>query len=265
MAKRRFDGSTVRSFVVQAGAFLLFFVAMRAATRWILSDSSDGWSLWFLITPIIVGVVGAAVFGWVFLLTTMGNHVRSVTFRPGDPRGWPPASGPTAERFRRMGFEQFGSVEVEFPDHTAVFAGLLSPDARTMAIVTPRHLSFVSDFDGKVLSTTNEPASAPSLFEIRQSQPHGSPEELWDLHSTGLAVASASGMTPSAFTAAQAVATFIEIEESAIAGFSTWSQAKHLLSRLVSGRRRNDLAQRRNAAELIEAWRSSPHNWQVAH
>lgn len=220
-------------------------------------SSISGWLRTAMSVVIFFGL-SLLIFGGTHALFAARRTVESMEIRAGDPQGWPPASFAVRDRFAQMGFEQFGSIDVRLPDHTATFAGVLSPDGTTMAIVTPVHITMMTDFSGKILNTTNHAAGAPTRYELRQGKRHATPEELWELHRQGLAVVAESGMTPTVYNAMSAMTAFVAIEEYSKTQFIVSDQAKGLV-----GGGSKPLALDRRASSRIATWRDSPYRWEA--
>lgn len=248
----------------QAATIFGAFMVLRWVSQFVYPNANEPISGGLQLVIYVIAITGLAVFviGGATVLFATKKSVESMEIRAGAPDGWPPASFAMRDRVSKMGFEQFGSIDVTFPDHTATFAGMLSPDGTTMGIITPVHLVMMTDFDGKLLSTTNQPAGAPVRYELRQYHRDASPEELWELHKSGLATTAESGLTATVYNAASAMTAFVAIEQHASTQFAMRDQIKGLAMLLPLGRRTKTLAGSAATASRIAAWRASPDRWQ---
>ncbi len=223
--------------------------------RWGSSGADTGPSVSVTgLVPLLLILLGGLllmVLLVVMLASTVGGTVRRIELQPNPHFQMPHRSGssdllPAAmssaspaqivDQLEALGFQRAGSYDVEMPDHTAIFACLLSAEGTTMAIVTPVHLTMESNFDGKLLVTADRSTGATHApWVLHQISQRKASEVVWETHRVALDRLRERGHVPARFGAETASATAVEIDRASIEAYSTREQFTSMLKRTVTG------------------------------
>lgn len=220
-----------------------------------------------------LGFVLIAVIGLSTLVTSTRAAQASVrVVRRGD-RAWPtlpiavPAGGPfrspipTLTEFEAVGLGHIASLDVHLPDHSAIFAVLLSHDGTTFGAVTPVHVTLLSEYEGKLFTTTNRFAHRSSPYQLQQAVDGGSVEQLFAAHRRGLQAISAHGRLPTRYEPSSAVETFLAIDDASTRRARTSSPLPHILAGFRLLPRHAGSVDGAGSDARIRRWLDSPESW----
>lgn len=271
-----------RKFLTTTGvSIVLTSVATFFAIRWILGDNeagepnaADGGSM-FLIVGMAIAAILVVGFGALFVMgRTLGSTITGITLTVQPGFTMPHRIGATDSLARRfgnpvdmvdgleaLGFGRTGAYRADLPDHSAIFACMLSADGRTLATVTPVHATLVSVFDGKVLSTTNENSGAPrSPWNLAQTSPSKDMASLFAAHAAGLHEVAKHGAHPQTQPADTAVELAVVIDRASIRDFDASRPLRAMAKAAATGQSRM-LGDGPSAAKRITEWMNSPERW----
>ena len=235
------------------------------------------------LVPLLLILLGGLVLMMllvVMLATTVGGTVRRIELQANphfqmphrsESPGLLPASMSSAspaqivDQLEALGFQRAGSYDVEMPDHTAVFACLLSAEGTTMAIVTPVHLTMESNFGGKLLVTADRNTGATHApWVLQQISSTKAPEIVWETHRMALDRLRERGHVPDRFGFETASATAVDIDRASIEAYSTREQFTSMLKRSVTGGPRplvaSDDPRITQWVNVTRRWTDTPHS-----
>jgi len=217
-----------------------------------------------LLFTVIAGAVGLTV-GLGLAAVHLREQVSTLEVHEGPPRAWPAAQFELRDVFTKHRFGQFGSFDFSILGRQVPGAGLLSADGSTIAIVLPTHVTLISDYQGKTLTTTNVGGMPPTDYSIGQTAVGASVDHLLMLHRAGMTAVSDSGARLTRYTPANAGQAFMAMERSVPLSFSTTKLVRGLVRDAVARSRPTSPEAVVLSRRAIEQWSASPASWQNAN
>lgn len=168
------------------------------------------------------------------------------------------------DALERLEFRRVGAYEVGLPDHRAVFSCMLGPESTTLAVVSPAHTSLLTDFGGKLVTTSDDGSGGVMPYELRRVVADRDPTDLVAAHRRAVeAAARATGLSPTTHTTDSALDTLLAIERHGIDNVTVGLLAKGLLRQSLGLAVLFPPAAERVHDRRRRAWAAGPHRWTV--